>query len=270
MKPLITTCLLAAIITFAACKSTQKLFEEGQYDKALYSALDDLRKKPDNATAASILPQAYNEAVNKYESSTLCGRYRHTECQKLDIIYKDYVALQKMYAAIAATPAAFNYVNAKNYGSYVSAAADNAAEYRYNRAMDLLQRGDRISAQKAYENFKQVSYYVPGYKDVDDRKADAYDLAITNIIVDKFDQRFNNYQVNGNYFQNDIVYSLNNIGNSHYYKFYALPNQGPVKCVRISLWILMCMISGLGRWALPAIPTPLQKKLQRRTIKIPR
>jgi hypothetical protein len=225
MKPFMA-CLLAAMIFFAACKSTKKLFEEGQYDKALYSALDDLRKKPDNAIAASILPQAYNEAVNKYENAIAAANTGTRNAQKLDIIYKDYVALQKMYTAIAATPAAFSHVTAKNYASAVSAAADNAAEYSYSRGMDLLQRGDRINAQKAYENFKQVSYYVQGYKDIDDRKAEAYNLAIINVIVDKFDQRFNNYQVNANYFQNDIVYSLNNIGNSHYYKFYNTSEAG--------------------------------------------
>jgi hypothetical protein len=212
--------LLVFIIVFAGCKSTKKLFDEGQYDKALYSALDDLRKKPDNTTAASILPQAYNEAVGKYENSIAAASAGSQSAQKLDIIYKDYAALQKMYAAIAATPAAFSHVTAKNYAADLSTAADNAAEFRYNLGMDLLQRSDRLSAQKAYENFKVVSSYVKGYKDIDDRKAEAYELAVTNIIVDKFDQRFNNYSINGNYFQNDIVYSLNNIGSSHYYKFY--------------------------------------------------
>jgi len=219
MKPFIT-CLLTAFLLFAACKSTKKLFDEGQYDKALYSALDDLRKKPDNAIAASILPQAYNEAVIKYESSINAANTGTKNAQKLDLIYRDYVALQKMYSAIAATPAAFSHVNATNYAADVATAAENAAAFRYSYAMDLLQRGDRLSAQKAYENFKQVSVYVPGYKDVDDRKKEAYDLAITNIIVDKFDQRFDSYTVNGNYFQNDIVNTLNNIGNSHYYNFF--------------------------------------------------
>ncbi len=221
MKPFITSCIFAVLIIFAACKSTKKLFDEGQYDKALYSALDDLRKKPDNAVAASILPQAYNEAVIKYESSINAANTGTVNAQKLDIIYRDYIALQKMYTAIAATPAAFGHVTANNYAADVSTAADNAAEFSYNRGMDLLQRGDRLSAQKAYESFKQVVYYVPGYKDVEDRKNDAYSLAVVNIIVDKFDQRFDNYSVNGNYFQNDIVHTLNNIGSSHYYRFYG-------------------------------------------------
>ncbi|MEO5593811.1 MAG: hypothetical protein ABIR15_19750, partial [Chitinophagaceae bacterium] len=89
MKPF-TCLLLAAILVFAACKSTKKLFEDGQYDKALYSALDDLRKKPDNATATSILPQAYNEAVNKYETSITAASTGTRNAQKLDIIYKNY------------------------------------------------------------------------------------------------------------------------------------------------------------------------------------
>ncbi|MFT3934973.1 MAG: hypothetical protein QM726_15210 [Chitinophagaceae bacterium] len=236
MKPLATTCILAALLLVAACKSTKKLFDEGQYDKAVYSALDDLRKKPDNATAASILPQAYNEAVTKYENSIAAANTGIVNAQKLDIIYRDYVALQKMYTAIAATPAAFSHVTAKNYASDVSMAADNAAEFRYNKGMDLLQNGDRISAQKAYENFKIVSSYVPGYKDVDDRKADAYDLAIVNVLVDKFDQRFNSYSVNANYFQNDVVYGLNNIGNSHYYKFYNT-NEPRAREVRVDQYM---------------------------------
>jgi len=219
MRPFITL-LLTALVCCSACKSTKKLFDEGQYDKALYSALDDLRKKPENATAAAILPQAYNEAVTRYESSITAANTGAGSAQKLDIIYRDYAALQKMYTAIAATPAAFSHVNARNYAEDLARAADNAAAYHYERGMEMLQRGDRPSAQKAFESFQRVSAYVPGYKDVDDRRDDAYDLAIVNIIVDKFDQRFNNYQVNANYFQNDIVYALNNIGSSHFYKFY--------------------------------------------------
>jgi hypothetical protein len=221
MRNLTTLLLLAAFTIIAACKSTKKLFDEGDYDRAVYSALDDLKKKPDNATAATILPQAYNEAVNKYENSITAASAGTQNAQKLDIIYKDYKALQKMYDAIAATPAAFSHVTAKNYSSELSASAENAAEYRYSRGISLLQHGDRINAQKAYENFKGAEFYVRGYKDIEDRKAEAYNLAISNIIVDKFDQRFGSYSINGNFFENDIVYNLNNIGSSHYYKFYG-------------------------------------------------
>jgi hypothetical protein len=232
----LTTLLLFFLLTLAACKSTKKLFDDGQYDKALYSALDDLRKKPDNATAASILPQAYNEAVRKYENAIAAAATGSQNAQKLDIIYKDYRALQKMYDAIAATPAAFSHVSAKNYSSALSNAAENAAEFNYTRGMDLLQRGDRVSAQKAYESFKAAVSYVPGYRDVEDRKEEAYEFAVANVVVEKFDQRFDNFNINGNYFQNDIVYTLNNIGNSHYYKFYGT-NEPKAREVRVDQYM---------------------------------
>lgn len=219
MKPFITLLLVAAF-SLAACKSTQKLYDQGQYDRAVYSALDDLRKKPENTTAAAILPQAYNEAQTKYENAIAAAQNGSVTAQKLDLIYRDYLALQKMYDAIAATPAAFSHVNARNYNSELSSAAEAAAEFRYNEGTQFLQRGDRVSARRAYENFQAVSSYIKGYRDVDELSARAYDLAIVNVMVDKFDQRFNNYSINGSYFQNDIVARLNNIGNSHYYRFF--------------------------------------------------
>jgi hypothetical protein len=230
------TLILLVLIAIVSCKSTKKLYEEGQYDKALYSALDDLRKKPENATAASILPQAYNEAVTKYQNSIAAAKYGTPTEQKLDIIYRDYRALQKMYDAIAATPAAFGHVTARNYTAELSAAAEDAADYRYNAGRELLQRGDRFSAQKAYESFSASAGYVPGFKDVEDRKAEAYDLAVANVIVDKFDQRFGNFNINGNYFQTDIVHTLNNIGNSHYYKFYST-NEPRAREVRVDQYM---------------------------------
>jgi hypothetical protein len=212
---------VAALLLLAACKSTKKLFDQGQYDRAVYSALDDLKKKPDNATATAILPQAYNEAVSRYENSIAAANTGTQNAQKLDQVYGSYAALQKLYNAIANTPAARRIVNARNYTTELSDAAENAAAYRYDKGMDQLQRGDRASAKKAYEHFNVAESYVPGYKDVEERKQQAYDMAIINVVVNKFDQRFGFYNINGNYFQDDIVNTLSNIGNNYFYRFYG-------------------------------------------------
>lgn len=224
--------LAAAFLVCTACKSTKKLFEQGQYDRALYSALDDLRKKPDNATAASILPQAYSEAASQYQNSIAAARAGSLNAQKLDIIYNDYRALQKMYDAIAATPAARGLVTATNYTTDVANAAENAAAFRYAQGNDLLQRGDRISAQRAYESFKAVEYYVPGYQQVEEKKQQAYDMAVLNIVVSKFDQRFDRFNINASYFENDIIYGLNTIGNPHYYNFFN-QNEASAQQIRV-------------------------------------
>jgi hypothetical protein len=231
MKYLLLSGFAAMLIMLAGCKSTKKLYEQGSYDRALYSALDDLRKNPENETARRILPSAYNEAVSRYETQIRSANMGTVNAQKLSIVFNDYRALQKMYDAIAASPAGQSLVSAHNYSSELNDAAERAADFHYNLGMDMLQRGDRISAQQAYENFIAVDSYVRGYRDVEDRKRESYDLAVINVIVDKFDQRFDDYRVNGNYFQNDIVSNLNNIGGRHYYKFYGTndPRSGNVR-----------------------------------------
>jgi hypothetical protein len=237
--------LLIVIIFLAACtlscKSTKKLYEKGQYDKALYSALDDIRKNPNNATAAHIIPNAYGEAVAGYESNINAAKNVGTPtAQKLDIIYQNYAALQKMYNAITATPAANGLVNAKNYSLELSGAAEDAATFRYEEGLKYLEKRDRLNARKAYENLVVADNYVPGYKDVVERKQEAYDLAIMNVVVNKFDQRFGYYSINGSFFENDILRSLNNIGNSYYYKFYGI-NQPGSRDVRVDQYMELNM-----------------------------
>ena len=101
-------------------------------------------------------------------------------------------------------------------------------------------KGDKLNARKAYENLKVTDTYVPGYKDVVEKKQEAYDLAITNIVVNKFDQRFGYYAINGSYLQNDILTNLNNIGNNNYYKFYDI-NQTGARNVRVDQYMELTM-----------------------------
>jgi hypothetical protein len=234
MKSLILA--LCAVLLFTACKSTKKLFNEGNYDRALFSALDDLKKNPGNATAAALLPQAYQEAVNQHENTIAAARQGTVNVQKLQTIYQQYQLLQKIYDGVYSTPASRGIVAPKNYAVELSDAAENTAGYFYDKGMDLVGRGDRPGAQQAYVNFKAAASYVPGFKDVDDRMNEAYGLAVVNVVVDKFDQRFGYYNVNGNFFQNDITYNLNNIGKSHYYRFYA-PGEAQAKEIRVDQYM---------------------------------
>ncbi len=106
--------------------------------------------------------------------------------------------------------------------------------------LEFLQRGDRLSARKAYDDLKIADSYVPGYKDVMEKKQEAYDLAITNVLVNKFDQRFGYYSINGSFFENDILWNLNNIGNANYYKFYGM-NQAGSRDIRVDQYMELNM-----------------------------
>lgn len=213
--------LLFSLFIFLACKSTRKLYEQGDYERAFYSAIEDLKKNPSNSKAQSVLPDAYNSASRIYLnqiSSSSNGSANNI--QKLDAIYSAYQALQRMFQAVQSTPGAFNLIRARDYSGELEQAADNAASLHYERGLDFMSRGGKKNAQKAYEEFYDADRYVPGYKDVVERKEEALDLALTRVAVTNINQQFGFYTVNGAYLDNELLRTLNNIGENTYHEFY--------------------------------------------------
>ena len=224
-----------------SCQSTQKLFDKGEYDKAYYSAINDLKKNAADANALRILPDAYKEAVTKYEQDIADTKSnKNKKVGELGLIYNNYQSLQKMYQAFVPGSETVSSFTPKDYSADLDKAAENAAADRYNKGLSLLQRGDRVSARKAYDNLKMADSYLPGYQDVIEKKQQAYDLAITNVVVNKLDQRFGYYTINGAFFENDILWNLNSIGNSHYYKFYDT-NDGRVREMRVDQYMQLTL-----------------------------
>lgn len=220
MKKLSKLCLLSMFLF--ACVSTQKLYEKGEYDKAFYAAISDLKKNPSNSDALKILPDAYKEASTRYEQDILAakgGKGRKSE--QLANIYNGYFSLQKMYDGFKNAGVKISTFSPRNYENELNQAALSAAEAHYNRGIALLNRQDRVSARKAYNNLKLADEYVPGYKDVIEKKQEAHETAITNVLVTKFDQRFGYYTIDGSFFERDILWNLNSIGNSNHYEFYT-------------------------------------------------
>ena len=233
--------LLLLITMVSSCVSTQKLFDKGEYDKAFYAAINDLKKKPSDAAALKILPDAYKEAASKYEQDIIVAKNRSDKkTEKRDQIYNGYQSLQKMYDTYVSAGIQVNSFNPKNYSTELDQATSDAAVAHYNRGITLLQRNNRASARKAYDNLKMADSYIPGYKDVIEKKQEAYDAAITNVVVSKLDQRFGYYSINGDFFERDILWNLNTIGNTNYYKFYDA-NDSQTHDLRIDQYIELNM-----------------------------
>nr|WP_121272921.1 hypothetical protein [Pedobacter schmidteae] len=221
MKPVLSILLLTLFLF--SCQSTRKLFDKGAYDKAFYAAVNDLKKNSANQEASRILPEAYKEAASMYQqdiANAKVGGGRKTE--QLGVVYDGYLSLQKMHDAFVDAGLKLNTFRPKNYSAELTDAARNAAEAAYNRGLTLLQKDNRLSARKAYDYLKMADNYVPGYKDVIAKKQQAYDAAITNVVVNRLDQRFGSYSINGSFFEDDILWNLNSIGNKSYYQFYSI------------------------------------------------
>ncbi|MCW3117939.1 MAG: hypothetical protein JWM28_2021 [Chitinophagaceae bacterium] len=213
--------LLAGLIFFS-CKSTTKLYGEGRYERAFYSAIDDLKKNASNTSALQILPDAYRQVRGQELNSINTAQSGARTGDKLDRIYNSYNSLQKMYNAIVALPAALGIVHPVDYSNERMNAADEGAYFHYNTGLGLMDRGDKKSFQKAYLEFKTTDSYVPGYKDVIRLKAEALDESFTNVVINNIRQQYGEYSINGSFLDNDIQNNLNNIGRNYYYKFFQL------------------------------------------------
>jgi hypothetical protein len=239
MKSILSILLFTALLS--SCVSTQKLFDKGEYDKAFYAAVNDLKKNSSNADALRILPDAYKEAAGKYEQDiTTAKTAKGRRTVQLGQVYNAYLSLQKMYEAYQDARLNMNSFSPKNYSMELDAAAENAAEAEYNRGLILLQQNTRTSARKAYDHLKMADSYVPGYKDVIAKKQQAYDAAITNVVVNRLDQRFGSYSINGSFFEEDILWNLNSIGNNSYFQFYSI-NDRRSRDIRVDEFIDLSM-----------------------------
>ena len=240
MRVFFTLAALFICFSILSCKSTKKLFEEGQYDRAFFSAIDDLKKNPSNTSALQILPDAYQQASRQLMNSIHTAESGSRTGEKLDRIYNSYNSLQKMYNSVIASPAASNLVSPRDYSTELANAADEGASHHYEQGLDLMDRGDKKSAQKAYQEFKTTDSYVPGFKDVRQLKDEALDRATTNVVINNINQQFGAYSVNGAFLENGMLNGLRNIGRNYYYQFYLIP-EAQSKRIRVDQYMDVMM-----------------------------
>jgi hypothetical protein len=240
MRPFLTLAALIVSLTWYSCKSATKLYDEGQFERAFYSAVDDLKRNPSNTSARKVLPDAYEQYSNQLLNNISVSRSGTQTSDKIDRIYGSYNALQKMYNAVNSSPVLRGLIDPVDYGNDLSNAAEQGASFHYDRGQNLMSLGDKKSAQKAYLDFKITDSYLPGYKNVSQLKEEAFNAAITNVVVNNMQQQFGNYSINGAFFETDILNNLNSTGRNYYYIFYRL-SEAQFKQVRVDQFMDIMM-----------------------------
>jgi hypothetical protein len=220
MKPSITARLIVLLLLLS-CKSTKKLYDEGNYERAIYSSVEDLKKNPENSSAQQVLPDAYNLASKKYLNDIQEARVS-AKTDRLDILHRSYSSLQRLYNSISGSPAARNLVKPVDYTAELRVASEEAAEYYYQRGKELLNAGGKENAKKAHADFKKAEQFVPAYKDAASLKEEAYDIAVTHVALNAVRQQMGIYSINGSNFEYDILRELKSIGSNNFYAFYTV------------------------------------------------
>ncbi|MEP6700649.1 MAG: hypothetical protein ABJA85_05015 [Bacteroidota bacterium] len=225
MKPKLYILFLVVISFFTfSCKTASKLYDKGNYDEAVELAAKKLQKDPADSKLTDILRNSYSYAVNDHE-----GRIRSnsesTNELKWERIYTEYASLQRMYDAIYRVPSVFNIVKPSDYSSYLLTYSEKAGDVRFERGIAFMQGYDKQSYQNAYREFQAALRFKPGNRDAILKMNEAYDHAVTNVVILPMQQQggyvYGSYTIGGNNFDDQLIRNLQYNSGNEFVKFYS-------------------------------------------------
>lgn len=183
MKPklYLITGLLGTLFLLS-CKTAKKMYEKGNYDEAVELAAKKLQKDPDDPKLRSIITEAYRFAEADHQATIRSFAESSNEL-KWEWIYNEYAALQKMYDAIYRVPEIYRLLAPADHSESLATYAERAGQVRFDRGIYFMEQGDKASYKKAYRELDAALKFRPGHRDILLLRDEAYEMAVTNVII---------------------------------------------------------------------------------------
>lgn len=161
-----TGIILLLALFVISCASSQKMLERGQYDRAIDRSTERLMKRPNNAKELEVLKEAFYLA-NLFDKE----RIEFLELEGLEEswveIYMLYEQLSHRQNKIRRLPTQIrSQFEFQNYDQQIVDSKAAAADVSYRRGLEYLEKGDRLSARLAYNEFATAAGIYPGYREV--------------------------------------------------------------------------------------------------------
>jgi hypothetical protein len=223
MKPpaLSRISLLVLSLFIFGCSAGKRSLEKGNYDQAVYKAVNRLQKDPDNRKALKTLTEAYGYAAGDHMENIREAKLS-SDVLRWERVISEYEALNALIEEVKRCPSCRNAVRLpEKYTREIAEAKENAAAVRYARGLKLLEEKNRQSAKQAYFDFEKADQLSPGYKDVVQKLDDAYWAAVIKVVVEPVKLSRSIYQFSNEYFQNKIYEYLENYEQRSFIKFYT-------------------------------------------------
>jgi tetratricopeptide (TPR) repeat protein len=199
--------LIAPILFVLSCKSGEKLYNKGRYDDAVKVFVKKLQKKPQNTTAVELLPKAYEQSKRAHEDQ-VNGHLASNNPLKWEYVRQEYRSLQNLYDIIHSSPAALAIVTPKDYRTAITGAQENAAEVRYERGVDLLEKNDKASARRAYDEFAAALSILPNYRNSAELRDESFNRGVVNVIVSEMQISSSYFQFSADQFRDVLIRNL--------------------------------------------------------------
>jgi hypothetical protein len=181
------TLLFLVLIVLGGCASSSKLLQRGRYDAAIEKSVQRLRKKPDREKEILVLERAYNIA-NEQDMERIRFLEREGNPRNMEQLVQLYTRLRNRQSLVrTVTPlhlpnrvVQFPYIE---YDEQIISARQGAAQFFYNNALGLMQRGDKESYRQAWYELFKVQEYGGNFPDVERLMDEARDKGVSRALV---------------------------------------------------------------------------------------
>ncbi len=224
--------LVLILILTSACKSARKAYDRGDYESAMFMALDKLKSSPGNKKATETVQIAY-PAMLSYYLERINRSKQSSDPLKWDHVLMDYTSLNKVYDELQRTPAARNLLpEAKYFLKEYNEALDQTLETRYILGEEALSSNTREGAMNAYDHFMRVAELRSNYKDVNEKIEMSREAATINVEVSGIVVHSKRYKLSSDFFMSQMKAFLQQEPISPFVRF-VTPESGRVNTYRI-------------------------------------
>lgn len=178
MKKILYCFVIISILT--SCASSSKKLESGDYDSALRKSAKKIRKSPGKFEEVNTFNAAYKGAYNK-DNAEIVRLKQQGNPANWSKIYKVYMRMKGRQDLAASLPPVGLEYQERDYDSEILTAKNNATEYAYAKAEELMAKNDRMEARKAYSFYQEAKGYSPDFKDVGEKMIAAKKAGMTNV-----------------------------------------------------------------------------------------
>ena len=200
----ISICLFIGLSLFTNCKSGKKAFKRGNYEKAVYSALERLRKAPNNNRAKEALMEAY-PTLQDFYSSRINSLQATTDPMRWDEMFDMYNTLQDIHLEVQRTPGARGIINSRDYTTEVEHTKKEVIANRFRLGQEELAKGYRENAKIAYAHFSRVYELDPQRSDAEDLMYKAQQQATLYVEVKPIPMHSRTFKLSNEFFENQLI-----------------------------------------------------------------
>lgn len=186
MKQLFAFIIITTL--FAACKSSSKLMNNGDYDEAINKSIKKLKRDKDDNDEVLTLEQAYSKA-NARDKDKIAFLKKEGKPENWEQIFSTYARLNQRQQNIKpllplflSKPTREAYFPTVSYDAEIIEAKRNATEYFYEHAKSLLSKNNTYDARQAYDELQKVKNYNGTYQDTDQLLSKAREMGTTYVV----------------------------------------------------------------------------------------